>query len=147
MSTLTETLQDERRKDAVIRDGAQMIDEEVARRSGLSGMALRTGYKTVKKLKPGMIEAALRSLLPEFAPAVDPHFLKARESGNVDAYFRSNAGPIADALLGVTDARAERAQNRVMKKVYTSLRGQAKGHVMESLPRLAELIERHVPAN
>lgn len=145
MKTLGETLQDEVRCDAVVRDSARMIDEEVRKRGGISGIALRTGYKTVLKLKPGIIESALRSLLPDFAPAVDPFFLAGRASGDVAGHFRANASPIADAMLAVTDARAERAQNRVIKKAYQSLRGQAKGHVMDSLPRLAELIERHVP--
>jgi hypothetical protein len=145
MKTLTETLKDDVRREAVVRDGAHMIDEEVRKRGGLSGMALRTGYKTVKKLKPGIIEQALTSLLPDFAPAVDPFFLEGRATGDVAGHFRSNGSAIADALLAVTDQRAARAKNRVIKKAYQSLRGQAKGHVVESLPRLAELIERHVP--
>ncbi|MCO4743920.1 MAG: hypothetical protein KC912_03970 [Proteobacteria bacterium] len=144
MATLTETLQDATRKAAIVTDGARMVDEEVASRGGMKGMALRAGYKTVKRLKPGIIEAALNSLIPEFAPAVDPFYAKGVESGNVDAYFKSHSSAIADALLGVTDARAQRAENRVMKKVYRSLRGQAKTNVEQSLPRLAELIQRHV---
>ena len=142
--TLVEALEDPVRKRAIIRDGARMVDEEVAAKRGLRAMALKTGYKTVKRLKPGMIEAALDMLIPEFAPAVDPYYAKAVEEGDVDAYFRAHAGEIADAMLGVTDRRAERAKNRVMKKVYTTLRPQARDHVVESLPRLAELIRSHV---
>ena len=145
MSTLVETLNDPIAMRAVISDSANLVESEVAKRGGLSGMALKAGYKTVKAIKPGIIHDALRSLLPEFAPAIDPHFATARESGDVQAYFRRESGPIADALLGVTDARAERAKNRVMKKVYGKLRGQARGQVEQSLPGLADLIERHVP--
>ena len=51
---------------------------------------------------------------------------------------------LADALRAITDAKAARADNRVMKRVYSSLRGQAKVHTAAAMPRVAGLIERHV---
>ena len=142
--TLSEALSDPTRKAAVIRDGAALIDSEVASKSGLSGMALKAGYKTIKRLSPGMIGHALGVLLPEFAPAIDPHYAKAKAAGDVQAHFIANSSEIAEALLAVTDGKARRAQNRVMLKVYNSLRGQAKAHVQAAMPGLARMIAQHV---
>ena len=62
----------------VVDDAVRILDEEVASRSGFSGMAVKAGYKTVKALKPGMVQAALGMLLPELAPVIEPHWEKAK---------------------------------------------------------------------
>ena len=142
--TLVETLQDSQKADAVVRDGVLFIDREVRSKSGLRGLALKGGYKAVQKIKPGIIAEALGSLLPKFAPAIDPHYARARETGDVTAHFVRNADAIAESLLAVTDARAKVATNRVMIKAYSSLRSQAKGHVKDAMPGLAKLISDHV---
>ncbi|MCB9678751.1 MAG: hypothetical protein H6737_26850 [Alphaproteobacteria bacterium] len=142
--SLVEALADKNTKKAVIADSVQVIELEVADKGGLRGAAIKTGFATVKKIKPGILEAAVSQLLPEFAPAVDPFYARAREAGDVRGWFTKNADEIADALLAITDAKAERASNRVMKKVYSSLRGQAKLHTAAAMPRVADLIQRHV---
>jgi hypothetical protein len=142
--SLTEVLKDREKSRVIIEDAARILDEEVASKGGLKGMAVKGGYKTVKRLKPGMIMSALGMLLPEFAPTLDPFYEQAKASGDVRGYFMAQRGPVADALLAVTDARAARAKNQVMKKVYGSLRASAREHTMAGVPRLAELFERHV---
>ncbi len=143
-ATLVEVLRDPAKLAAVARDGARLVDEEVAARTGLRAAALKAGYATVKAIKPGVIEESLAALLPSFAPAVDPHWARAVATGDARRYFRERAGEVAESLLAVTDAKADRAKNRVMKKVYQALRGQALAQTTQSVPRLPELIERHV---
>lgn len=144
METLADVLKDPVRGKLVVEDGARLVEDEVRSKGGLSGMALKAGYKTVKAIRPGIIEEALGHLLPDFAPAVDPFYVKAREAGDVRGYFVRNADSIADALLSVTDRKGERAKNKVIKKAYDTLRPQAKKHTVEAVPRLAELILKHV---
>ncbi len=144
METLQEVLRDPSRVEGVVADGVQMIEDEVGSKGGLSGMALKAGYKTVKALKPGIIAEALRHLLPDFAPAVDPHYAAARTTGDVRGYFTKNAERIADSLLAVTDAKGARAKNKVIKKAYDGLRSQAKRHTADAMPRLADLVSKHV---
>ncbi len=141
--TLVEVLRDPTKKAAVVRDGVALIESEVGGKRGLRGMALKAGYKTVKKLAPGIIVKMLSALLPDFAPAVDPFYAKAAASGHVEAYFRTHSRAIAEALLAVTDDKAKRAQNRVMLKVYRSLRSHAVGHVEAAMPGLARLVHAH----
>jgi len=143
--TLVDALKDPARKARVVEACAQLVDDEVARTSGLVGMAVRAGFKTVRSLNPRFVPRAVEVLLPDFAPAIDPHYARARESGDVKAWFASNAGTVADALLAVTDARAARADHAVLLKVYRSLRGRARDHVIEAVPGLARIVVEHVP--
>lgn len=142
--SLVEVLKDEQKRKAVAKDGAIIVDEEVAAKKGIRAAALKAGYRTVKALKPGIIEHSMYLLLPRFAPKVDPHWSDAVASGDPHRYFRDHAQDIAESLLEVTDERARKADNRVMLRVYKSLRGQAKKYTAESVPRLSGLIEKHV---
>lgn len=142
--SLVDALNDPTTRSAVIDDTVELIESEVRSKSGLRGTAIKAGFKTVKKIQPGMIPAAVDKLLPHFAPAVDPHYAKAVEAGDPRGYFTRNADSIAEALLAVTDDKAQRADNAVMKKVYKGLRGQAKQHTAAAMPALADLIQRHV---
>jgi hypothetical protein len=144
MTTLAEVLADPAREGAVVQDSARLIREEVDGKGGLSGMALRAGYKAVCAVKPGIIEEALRHLLPEFAPAIDPHYESARAHGDVPAYFVQHGDSIAESLLRVTDQRSARSKNAAVKRAYDTLRPQAHKHTVEAMPRLARLIARHV---
>lgn len=143
MGTLSEALADATRKRAVIADATRIVEEEVAKKSGLRGMGLKAGFKAFQAIKPGIVPSALDKLLPHFAPVLDPLWAQASATPDPHAWFRANDGRVADALLGVTDAMADRAQNAVMLKIYRSLRGQARDHVIEGVPRIPELIQRH----
>ena len=145
MGTLTETLQDPARLRAVVADGVELIDAEVRRKGGVSGLALKAGYKTVLAVKPGIVPEALSRLLPQFAPRIDPHYAKAKESGDVRGYFVAHGGEIAESMLAVTDERAARSSHKTLKRAYDGLRGMAKGHVVDAMPALAQLVDKHVP--
>ncbi len=144
MSTLVEILKDPQTLRRVAADAADLIDREVRGKAGISGIALKAGYKTVKTMRPTMVEDAVAHLLPDFAGRLDEHLVKGREQGDVRVYFRRHADPIAHALLGVTDGKASRAKNAVLKKVYDGLRPTAHRHTVEAVPALADLILRHV---
>lgn len=142
--TLVEVLGDPAKKAEVVRDAARLLDDEVAARGGLSGIALKAGYKTVKAVKPGVIESVLQVLLPEFAPVLDPYVAAGRKEGSLQAHFQRHADAIANGLLAVTDRRAERSSHATLKRAYGSLRGTAQREVAASVPKLAPLVDRHV---
>jgi hypothetical protein len=108
-------------------------------------MAIKAGYKVVKALKPGMIPGAVDTLLPEFAAAMQPIYDKSTE-GAADqkaaftSYLRDHGDETADALLQVTDARAQRAKNKTVKKTYERLRGSARENVRAAVPGLAKAL-------
>ena len=51
---------------SVVRDTAQLVDEEVRAKGGFSGAAIKLGYKTVKAVKPGLIPNVVDGLLDNF---------------------------------------------------------------------------------
>lgn len=136
-------------RDIVIDDTVKLIDEEVKSKSGLSGMALKGGYKVVKRLKGGrMIELAVDGLLDEFSEALDPlyeDFLEQDKYDTFEDYIGKYDDEATQALLGITDSRAEDADNKVLKKTYQKLRGQAEKHVGQALPGVGRLIDEHAP--
>ena len=140
--------QSDRRR--VIDDTVLLIDEEVASKGGLSGMALKGGYKMVKKLRGGrMIEDAVDSLLDDFTAALDPlydDFLEGDQS-SFGAYLGNHRDRATNALLGITDAKVKRAENKVVIKTYEKLRGQAEKHVADALPGVGLLIDKYAPKN
>jgi hypothetical protein len=144
MSKLAEVLNDPSRKSQVIQDCLGVLDAEVRDKGGLSGVAIKAGYAAVKGVKPGFVEKVVHDLLPEFADAVDPVYQEAVEQEKpVRAHFIANGGRVADALLAITDGKAERSKNGLVKKTYGRLRGTAKKNVEAAIPRLGALIEKH----
>jgi hypothetical protein len=144
MATLTEVLTSDTKKAAVVEDCCSLIDEEVADKGGLSGLAIKAGYGAVKGVKPGFVKQVVTDLLPEFARVLEPMYAEAKSSDRpVGAFFASNGGRVADALLSITDAKAQKSQSGVVKGAYERLRGTAKKNVEAAVPRLGKLIERH----
>ncbi len=145
MGALTEAIKDPARRRAIIDDGIRVVDQEVARKSGMSGLAVKAGFKVVKGVKPGIIGEALNMFLDEFSVKVDPYYDRCMaEGGSPRAYFLTHADAIADDLLGIVDKKAERAKHRTLKKAYFKLRPQGKKHTIEAMPAVAGLVERHV---
>ena len=144
MGSLIESLTDASKIKNVVRDCCDLIDAEVKDKGGISGLAIKAGYGTVKGIKPGFVEKAVEDLLPDFAKALDPIYADAKsQNKNVSEFFSSNAGRVADALLAITDAKAQKAKSGVAKGAYEKLRGSAKKNVEQAAPRLGKLVEKY----
>ncbi|MDP8930228.1 MAG: hypothetical protein M3O70_17085 [Actinomycetota bacterium] len=139
--TLKAALLDSSKRPQVVEDLVQMVDAEVDDK----GIAIKSGYGVVKKVKPGIISDAVDSLLDEFIEKLEPFYAEfaASGSGSLGDYFSSRSDEVADALLSVTDARAERSSRESIKKVYDKLRPSGKKNVEEALPRLGAVIQKH----
>lgn len=58
MTTLTEILLTSPKREALIAGGAALLEKAIADRSGLTGIAYRTGYAMIKAAKPGAARRA-----------------------------------------------------------------------------------------
>jgi hypothetical protein len=144
MSSLTEALTSDSKKAAVVEDCLELIDSEVADKGGLSGLAIKAGYGVVKGIKPGFIKQAVSDLLPDFATALQPIYDEAKsKSKPVADYMKDNSARVADALLAITDAKAQRSKSGAVKGTYEKLRGSAKKNVEAAVPRLGKMVEKH----
>jgi hypothetical protein len=145
MATLLELLGGSAKRAAVISDALTVLDAEVDSKGGLSGLAIKGAYKIVKGVSPDFVPSAVDHMLDDFLKALDPIYQEALQRG-IDArqHLLSNAGRVADSLLSITDSRAARAKNQMVKKTYEKLRDGAKKHVEASVPRLADMFARQV---
>ena len=138
--TLREILLDPARRPDVVAALVGAVGAEVESRSGLSGAAVKAGYKAVQKLSPDLVRRAVNSMLPQWAEHLEP-FWSGRGDQSFAAHLVANGSAAADALLAVTDARAANPKHAAIAKVYSKLRGKAKDNVEAALPRLGEALQ------
>lgn len=148
MPSLKDILQDEAVREQAIDACVDLVDDEVKAKRGLSGAAIKTGYSVVQKIKPGMVRTAVKILLPEFAEALEPWHEKSQagegpHGPRLESALQAERGPVAEALLGVTDRRISEARPSI-RRTYERLRGSAKGHVETAVPGLARALARFV---
>jgi hypothetical protein len=143
MSTLKEILTSPGTRPQVIADCERLIEEEVDSK-GLAGLPIKAAYKIVKAIKPGFVSEVIDHMLDDFAERLDPIYQAALSRNEpVSAYFNARTGEVAEALLSITDARAQRAKNQTLKSAYERLRSSAKKHVELAVPRISRLVAKH----
>ena len=143
MASLKDVIADPNKRRAVVDDGVNVIEAEVADKGGLSGMALKGAFKVVKGVRPGFVGQALNALLDEFAGAVDPIWAECiAKGGDTSAAFVAVGPRVAESLLSITDKRARGAAGPV-RATYDKLRPEAVKHVVAAMPRLAGLLKKH----
>lgn len=144
MGSLVQTIQVEFRRRSVIDDCVLLIEAEVASKRGISGMGIKTAFRAVKGLRPGMLHMTMNHLLDEFAAQIDPFWQECQSSGRLPRdFFVSRKGDVAEALLSITDARRDKADNRVLVRAYNGLRPKAVSYIGDAMPRVADLFVKH----
>ena len=132
---------------ALIADAHQVLNTEVAKKSGLGGLALKGAYKSVSAISPGFIEGVLGVLLDEWIRAYDDEYTawQGADSGlSFGGWLVDRQEQVSERMLEVTDRRAEGTSHRSAAKLYWKLRPGAKNHVMTALPAVADVIDRHL---
>jgi hypothetical protein len=145
MTLPDQVLTDEKRP-KVVADCQVLLERQVASKRGISGFAVKAGFKVVKKLNGGrLIPKAINDLLPEFTEAMEPFHarFRASDSPSFAAFVRGQEAALAAALLSVTDGKAVHAKNAVLKGVYNKLRPAAQRHIEVAVPELTALIDKH----
>ncbi|AKU15844.1 DUF6918 family protein [Luteipulveratus mongoliensis] len=141
--TLAATLLEEQRRPAVVADLASTIDAEVSDKKGLSGAAVKAAYATAKKVRSDIAASATDRMLPDFATALEPFWADFGGAGDFGSYLSGRGDEAADALLSVTDKRAEATSREALRKGYKSLRGKAHDNVKAALPRIGAVVQKH----
>ena len=148
MKSLKEIIKDPNVSQSILTDGLRVLDEEIAKRSGIGGMAIKGAYKVIKSVQGGRtLEKAVRILMPEFIDKLDPYFVRFQEEGRGktwEAYLRPHYDSLADDLLAVTDRKIKETDNRAIRKTYDKLRPKARKEVTASLPALARMMEKYI---
>ncbi len=143
MGSLVEVLKDPGKRRAVVDGGVRVIEQEVADKGGLSGLAIKATFKVVQGLRPGFVPMALNHLMDDFARQMDPFWLDCQaKKEDPRGYFTRRGSEIANALLTITDERARRGEGPA-RSAYEKLRPEGVKHVTAAMPRLADLCRVH----
>lgn len=142
MKGLADILLASQHKKAVIADCVELIESHIASRSGLKGMALKTGLSMLKRAKPAILERATAKLLPEFIAALEPIYQEFQRSKQDDfaAFLQKHAQRATDALIKIADQRAGQSDSNTVKSTYNRMRGDAQREVLAAMPALSRLI-------
>jgi len=144
MSTLNEIMLVPGNRPKVIADCVQLIEEEVASKGGLTGLAVKGAFALVKAVKPGFVAEAVDHMLDDFVRRLEPFWADAQAKNEpVGVLMNARAGEVADALLAISDERAQRAKNQSLRKAYEKLRPAGKKHVEAAVPRIGRLIAKY----
>lgn len=142
MTSLPQILTAKDRRPAVVQSLVTVVDAEVAAKSGIGGRVIKTGYAAVTRLADGFVGKAVNAMLPDFAEALDPFWQECAGQPFAEILV-AHQSEAAEALLAVTDARVGAADNAVLRRIYTTLRGRARENVTAALPRVGAAIESH----
>jgi hypothetical protein len=144
-ATLQEILLAPDTQPKVLNDCYELIQQEVSDLSGISGTAVKLGYKTVAAFMPGHIRYLIEQLVPGLVDQLQPYWADFHAAGGSDFgdYLSKRAEDVAQSLLTVTDARAEQSERPTIIKAYRSVRGGAGKHIQAALPRLGDLVSKH----
>jgi hypothetical protein len=141
---LYETLGNRDVRANLVADCVKLIDEQVAAKNGISGLALKATYGVVKGVGPSYIPGAVDRLLPEVFAALEPMWDEGVQTGDPVSHLAQNRTRTADVLLGITDTKIEKTDNGIVRASYNKLRKSVRGDVEEAIPGLAEIIGTHI---
>lgn len=144
-ATLSESLLAPDTRPHVVDDGLALINAELADKSGIAGNAVKLAYKTANSFAPGYIRQTVENMLPEIADRLQPYWADFRASGGSQFgdYLAKRGDEVAESLLSITDAMAERSDRPVVVRAYRTVRGGAAKHVEAALPRLGDLVLKY----
>ncbi len=146
MATLMEKLPLPDKREQIVEDCGRLLDSEVRKKGGFGGLAVKAAYKVFKSFKPGAVSEAIDWLLDDFIVALEPvhdKYESMQEKKSFGAYMKRRPGEVAEALVGVTDGKANRSRHKTLVRAYRKLRPMAVKNVTEAVPGLADLFDRH----
>ena len=142
MSSLVELLAKEPNRKHVIDDCVELIEAQVKQK----GFIIKSAYATIKAIKKRFIPETVDTMLDDWLGKLQPHYERwsAAKATSFTDYVVARSDVVAEDLLSVTDARAERTSHTTAKKMYGRMRDGAKKNVIEAIPTLGQLIEKHL---
>lgn len=141
-SILVDTLGQEPVRPKVVEETVALIDSQVKQK----GFLIKGAYSTIKTIKKRFVPEVVDALLNEWLGKLQPHYDKwetAKASSFAD-YLIARSDDVAEDLLSVTDARAEKTSHTTAKKMYQRMREGAKKNVIEAMPDLSRTLEKHL---
>ncbi|HEY0255169.1 MAG TPA: hypothetical protein VGC41_26760 [Kofleriaceae bacterium] len=143
-STLVDTIGKDPVRPKVIEETVDLIDTQVKTK----GFLIKGAYSTIKTIKKKFVPEVVDALLDDWLGKIEPHYEKwsTAKSSTFADYIIARSDDVAEDLLKVTDERAEKTSHTTARKMYARMRDSAKRNVVEAIPDLARLLEKHLNA-
>lgn len=142
MPTLVEQLGKDPVRPDVINDCVTLIDAQVKQK----GFVIKSAYAVIKGIKKKFVPEVVDALLDDWLGKLQPHYDKwaAAKANTFADYLVARSEDVAEDLLQVTDARAEKTSHTTAKKMYFKMRDGAKKNVVDAMPDLAGTLDKHL---
>ena len=144
MATLKEKLPLPNRRNEMVDACCGLLDDEVNRKKGVGGLLVKTSYKVFKSFNSNAVRSTVDALFDEFVDALEPfhtEYLQGSKGRSFGSFLKTRIHSVAEALVSVTDRRADRTKHQSLRKAYHSLRSSAVRHVEEAIPGLASVMD------
>lgn len=144
MPTLVEQLGKDPVRPGVVAECVELIDAQVKTK----GFVMKSAYATIKAIKKKFIPEVVDTLLDDWLGKLQPHYDKwaTSKTSTFSDYVIARSDDVAEDLLSVTDQRAEKTSHTTAKKMYMRMREGAKKNVIEAMPELSRMLEKHLDA-
>jgi len=144
-TTLPEILLEPDTQPKVVDDCYALIQQEVRDLSGISGTAVKLAYNTVTAFAAGHVRYMVETLLPRMSEVLQPFWADFNSAGGTEFgdYLTKRGDEVTEALLSVTDDRAQASGRPIIVKAYRSVRGHASKHVQAALPHVGDLVVKY----
>ena len=144
-ATLADKIGSDPTRSTVIDECQNLVDDEVKAKRGMSGAAIKLGYKTVKAIKPGFVRGVIDHLLDDWLTELEPfHGSWQKAGGSFAEFVTARSDEVAEAMLSVTDRAAGETKHKTAAKMYKKMRPSAKDNVVSALRKLGAIIEKHL---
>ena len=148
MATLHEMLLAPDIRPRVVADCEELVTNEVAELSGVTGAAVKLAYNTVRKFDANHIHGMIETILPNVADALQPYWAQfaaqyTPSSGDFGSFLAANGEQVSESLLAITDRRRDNSNRPTIVKAYNTIRGRAGKQVKAALPALGLLIQKY----
>lgn len=142
MSTLVEQLGKDPIRPVVINECVELIDAQVKQK----GFVIKSAYATIKAIKKKFVPEVVDALLDDWLSKLQPHYEKwsTSKTSTFSDYVIARSDDVAEDLLSVTDERASKTSHTTAAKMYGKMREGAKKNVIEAIPDLSRMLEKHL---
>jgi hypothetical protein len=111
-----------------VRACVELLESEVSSKKGLSGLAIKNAYRTLKSLKPDATHKVIDHLYDDFWALYKQH--------------QNEPGVLAQAWLGVIDQKAQSHSKTPLFGLYSVLKPSATRHIESALPKITVLFQQ-----
>ena len=132
-------------QESVVTELAAVLEQHLGSKRGISGMAMKLGFNTLRAAKPDIAQRAVRSLLPEVMTALNTLQASAQQyGGDLSRLLREQGSEACELVLARLDARVAASHNTTAQALYQRFRGSAAEELQALLPTLGTVLSKHL---